>query len=95
MDAWSSGTSHLLTFIQGSRQVLFCPYMLSCQGQITTTGYYCWLINTHTSTQARPGTGLNSGSSRSKQIKGSKECLFIMTQTHSLHISGEIPFVKL
>ena len=32
---------------------------------------------------------------RPKHIKGSKERLFIRTQTHSLHISGEIPFVKL
>ena len=31
---------------------------------------------------------------RSKHIKGSKEHLFVMTQTHSLHIFREIPFVK-
>ena len=32
---------------------------------------------------------------RSKHIKGSKERLFIMTQTHSQQIFGVIPFVKL
>ena len=32
---------------------------------------------------------------RSKHIKGSKERLFIMTQTHSLQTFGVIPFVKL
>ena len=30
----------------------------------------------------------------SKHRKGSKESLFIMTQTHNLHIFGVIPFVK-
>ena len=33
--------------------------------------------------------------SRSKNIKGSKEHLFIMTQMQNLHIFGVIPFVKL
>ena len=32
---------------------------------------------------------------RSKHIKGSKERLFIMTQTHNLQIVRVIPFVKL
>ena len=32
---------------------------------------------------------------RSKHIKGSKERLFIITQSHSLQIFGVIPFVKL
>ena len=32
---------------------------------------------------------------RSKHIKGSKERLFIWTQTHTLQIFGVIPFVKL
>ena len=32
---------------------------------------------------------------RSKYIKGSKECLFIRTQTHNLQIFGVILFVKL
>ena len=32
---------------------------------------------------------------RSKHIKCSKERLFIMSQTHNLHIFGVIPFVKL
>ena len=31
----------------------------------------------------------------SKHIKGSKECLFMRTQTHTLHIFRVIPFVKL
>ena len=31
----------------------------------------------------------------SKHIKGSKERLFIVTQTHSLQMFGVIPFVKL
>ena len=35
-----------------------------------------------------------SGVIRSKHIKDSKERLFIMTQTHSLHSFGVIPFVK-
>ena len=35
------------------------------------------------------------GKKRSKHIKGSKEPLFIRTQTHNLQISGVIPFVKL
>ena len=33
--------------------------------------------------------------SKRKHIKGSKECLFIRTQTHNLQIFGVIPFVKL
>ena len=32
---------------------------------------------------------------RSKHVKGSKERLFIRTQTHDLQIFGVIPFVKL
>ena len=32
---------------------------------------------------------------RAKHTKGSKELLFIMTQTHNLHIFGVVPFVKL
>ena len=37
----------------------------------------------------------NCSTVRPKHIKGSKERLFIMTQTHNMQIFGVIPFVKL
>ena len=47
----------------------------------------------------RCGTTTTVGTSkpeiRSKHMKGSKERLFIMTQTQNLHIFGVIPFVRL
>ena len=48
---------------------------------------------THKTSEVIYGTAVCS--TRSEHVKGSKERLFIMTQTHSLHILEVIPFVKL
>ena len=54
---------------------------------------------TNTRTHAHTGTPTHEHTEyiklRPKHIKGSKERLFIMTQTHNMQIFGVIPFVKL
>ena len=46
MDAWSSGASYLLTFIQGSRQALFLPLHVILSG----TDSNPWLVTAGQST---------------------------------------------